>query len=135
MCALQIFKNILSRDFGAAEIDVFITEFGLDVKEWNDEKAEESDMGADEMVDCDNVNIEIVGKDPETPDSTRPLSGKQASKILELEVDKSRSDVDKSRSDVDKCRSDVDKSRSDVDKSRSGATATGGEDSVRSEGC
>ena len=114
MCALQIFKNILSRDFGAAEIDVFITEFGLDVKEWNDEKAEESDMGADEMVDCDNVNIEIVGKDPETPDSTRPLSGKQASKILELEVDKSRSDVDKSRS---------------------GATATGGEDSVRSEGC
>ena len=86
MCALQISKNILSRDFGAAEIDVFITEFGLDVKEWNDEKAEESDTGADEVVDCDNVNIEIVGKDPETPTSTRPLSGKQASKILELEA-------------------------------------------------
>ena len=76
-CTLKI---TLSRDFGAAEIDVFITEFGLDIKEWNDEKAEESDADADEVVDCDNVNIEIVGRE-QIPDS-RPLSGKQASKIL-----------------------------------------------------
>ena len=84
-----ILKITLSRDFGAAEIDVFITEFGLDIKERNDEKAEESDADADEVVDCDNVNIEIVGREL-IPDS-RPLSGKQASKMLELDADKSRS--------------------------------------------
>ena len=72
-------KNILSRDFGAAEIDVFITEFGLDVKEWNDEKAEESDEADnDDMEDCDNVNIEMVGG--EQTAGSRPLSGKQAMK-------------------------------------------------------
>ena len=66
-------KNVLSRDFGAAEIDVFITEFGLDIKEWEDEQAGESDD--DEVVDCDEVNFEMV----QTPDS-RPLSGKQVIK-------------------------------------------------------
>lgn len=75
-------KNVLSRDFGAAEIDVFITEFGLDIKEWNDEK--ESDDG--EVVDCDDINFEMV----ETPDS-RPLSGKQA-----IKKEKKGLDVNKS---------------------------------------
>ena len=72
--------NILSRDFGATEIDVFITEFGLDIKEWNDEKAEDSDVDNEEMVDCDNVNIEIVGG--EQSSDSRPLSGKQAIKKI-----------------------------------------------------
>ena len=75
-----LFLNIFSRDFGAAEIDVFITEFGLDIKEWNDEK--ESD--AEEIVDCDDVNIEMGGE--EQPEDARPLSGKQVRSSWKLLV-------------------------------------------------
>ena len=56
---------------------MFITEFGLDIQEWNLEKEEETDKESDdEMVDCSDVSIAVEGG--EQSEDTRPLSGKQA---------------------------------------------------------
>ena len=75
---MWISKHIVpSRDFGAAEIDVFITEFGLDIQEWNLEKEEETDKESDdEVVDCNDVSIAV--EEGEQSEDPRPLSGKQA---------------------------------------------------------
>ena len=56
---------------------MFITEFGLDIQEWNLEKEEETDKESDdEVVDCGDVSIAVEGG--EQSEDPRPLSGKQA---------------------------------------------------------
>ena len=56
---------------------MFITEFGLDIQEWNREKEEDTDKESDdEMVDCDDVSIAV--EEGEQNEDPRPLSGKQA---------------------------------------------------------
>ena len=62
---------------------MFITEFGLDIQEWNNaEKEEETDKESeDEMVDCSDVSIAVEGG--EQSEDPRPLSGKQARILVE----------------------------------------------------
>ena len=60
---------------------MFITEFGLDIQEWNAEKEEETDKESDdEMVDCEDVSIAVEGG--EQSEDPRPLSGKQARPLV-----------------------------------------------------
>ena len=55
-----------SRNFGEAEIEVFITEFELDLREWNGER--DDSEGEAELEDV-KVEMETMA---------RPLSGKHA---------------------------------------------------------
>ena len=72
-------NNPYSRNFGNTEIEVFISEFGLDIKEWEDDLSE--DDAWPEQVELEDVQVEMeVAPESEEKGSEepRPLSGKHA---------------------------------------------------------